>query len=118
MLGLVARKIRFGGVGAGHVPARLHDVDSQLASFFDERFARFAEPMNAAESARAICEHHENIQKAKSAEGKRPWFDRLDPARIYMRHRYRLSDREIQPSRYVHDYRGKPLRNFYLDLNH
>ena len=98
--------------------SRLHDVDSQLASFFDERFARFAEPMNAAESARAICEHHENIQKAKSAEGKRPWFDRLDPARIYMRHRYRLSDREIQPSRYVHDYRGKPLRNFYLDLNH
>ncbi|MFH1605491.1 MAG: hypothetical protein ABIH03_16470, partial [Pseudomonadota bacterium] len=50
------------------------------------------------------------------ADGKRPWFDRLAPDRIYMRHRYREAKRPIAPDRFVHDYRGRPIRNFYFDL--
>lgn len=84
---------------------------------FDLRFSAFAEPMDAAVCARALCSHHEGIQRSKSLEGKRPWFDRIGPDRIYVRHQYRETRREIMPRRYVHDYRGWPIRRFYLDLS-
>jgi len=94
----------------------LGEVESQLLALFDERFGSFAEPMSPGQYALAICEHHEKIQKQKSAEGKRPWFDRLGPNRIYMRHRYREGRWPIAPDRFVHYYRGRPIRNFYFDL--
>lgn len=95
---------------------QLGEVDLQLASLFDERFGAFAEPMGAAQVALAICEHHEHIQKHKSADGKRPWFDRLGSDRIYLRHRYREPRRPVAPRKFVHDYRGRPIRRFYRDL--
>ena len=88
-----------------------------LPNLFQERFARFAEPLDEAACALALCEHHEMIQKGKSAEGKRPWFDRLGQDRIYMRHRYREPRPELQPDRYVHYYRGWPIRRFHADLS-
>ena len=96
---------------------RLGEVDLQMAVLFDERFGRFAMPVNAEEAAKIICEHHEEIQKRKSADGKRAWFDRLGPNHIYIRNQYRKSRREMMPDRYVHDYRGRPIRNFYFDLD-
>ena len=95
---------------------RLSEVDLRMVSLFDDRFSRFAEPLSLKDAARALCEHHETIQKRKSAEGKRAWFERLGPDRIYMRHRYREPRRAMMPNRYVHDYRGRPIRNFYSDL--
>jgi len=95
---------------------RLSEVDGSIASLFDDRFSSFAEPLTAAEAARQLCEHHEAIQKRKSSDGKRAWFDRLGPERIYMRHSYRVPKPVIAPSSYVHDYRGKPIRNFHSDL--
>jgi hypothetical protein len=95
---------------------RLGEVDLQIANLFDEHFGDFAQPMSPQEQATAICEHHEKTQKHKSADGKRPWFDRLGPNRIYMRHRYREGRRPIAPDRFVHDYRGRPIRNFWYDL--
>ena len=95
---------------------RLGAIDSQMMALFDERFARFAEPMSTGDSAAAICEHHEQIQKGKSADGKRAWFDRLGPGRIYMRHQYREPRRPDEPGQYVHAYRGRPVRDFYRDL--
>ena len=95
---------------------RLGEVDLQIANLFDARFVPFAEPMSPGPCALAMCEHHENIQKHKSADGKRPWFDRLGPDRIYMRHRYREPRRPIAPDRFVHEYRGWPIRRFYRDL--
>ena len=83
---------------------------------FDHRFGVFAEPLDAGACALVLCTHHEEIQRAKSAAGKRPWFDRIDQRRIYIRHAYRENKREIQPDRYVHDYRSRPIRNFYNDL--
>ena len=43
-----------------------------LQNLFDERFRKLAEPMDAQACAVALCEHHEAVQQAKSAEGKRP----------------------------------------------
>jgi hypothetical protein len=85
-------------------------------NLFDKRFSIFGEPMDAGVGARLLCQHHETIQQGKSADGKRPWFDRIGPDRIYIRHDYRNPRRPIQPDRYVHDYRGWPIRRFYQDI--
>jgi hypothetical protein len=85
-------------------------------NLFDERFGSFAEPMDNATCALALCLHHERIQASKSVAGKRPWFDRIGQDRIYVRHQYRDPKRDILPDRYVHTYRGWPIRRFYSDL--
>jgi predicted component of type VI protein secretion system len=92
-------------------------VSVSLQNLFAQRFKNFAEPMAVGDCAIALCQHHEAVQRAKSAEGKRAWFDRLGPDRIYIRHAYRDPRPDIQPGRYVHDYRGKPIRRFYFDLS-
>jgi len=94
----------------------LGEIDLGLAGSFEERFGQFAQPMSAADCALAMCKHHECVQKQKGPGGKRPWFDRLGPKRIYMRHRYREPRRELLPDRFVHEYRGWPIRRFYKDL--
>jgi hypothetical protein len=88
-----------------------------LQALFDARFRAFAERLAPVDCAQALCTHHEAVQKGKSADGKRPWFDRLGPDRIYIRHRYREERRAISPDRYVHEYRGKPIRRFRADLS-
>ena len=87
-----------------------------LQNLFDERFGRLAEPMEAQTCAIRLCEHHETVQRAKSAEGKRPWFDRIGGDRIYIRQAYRISQPEIASERYLHGYRGWPIRRFWADL--
>lgn len=97
----------------------LSDVNGQGASLqfqFADRFSRFAEPLSAETCAIQICEHHAWIQSNKSEEGKLTWFERLDSNRIYMRQPYRIKRRELKPEQYVHDYRGRPIRNFWGDL--
>ena len=87
-----------------------------LQNLFDERFGRLAEPMDVQTCALALCEHHETIQRAKSAEGKRPWFDRIGDDRIYIRQAYRIPPPEIASARYLHPYRGWPIHRFQADL--
>ncbi len=87
-----------------------------IQNLFAERFSPFCEPVDAGKCASELCGHHETIQQGKSADGKRPWFIRTGPNRIYIRHDYRDQRRPIQPDRYVHDYRGWPIRRFYKDL--
>lgn len=88
-----------------------------LPNLFSERFGAFAEPMTASDCALALCTHHEVVQRGKSADGKRPWFDRIGGDRIYIRHAYREPRRDPQPGLYVHDYRGQPIRRFHQDLS-
>jgi hypothetical protein len=88
-----------------------------IQNLFTERFGRFAESMDAGACAVALCAHHETVQRSKSSEGKRPWFDRLGEARIYIRQAYREKRRQLQPEHYVHAYRGWPIRRFYRDLS-
>ena len=102
---------------AHHALGDVNLVDGALPNLFTERFGTFAEPMNAAACALALCTHHETVQRKKSADGKRPWFDRLGQDRIYIRHAYRVPRREVEPDRYVHDYRGQPIRRFHTDLS-
>ena len=87
-----------------------------LQNLFDERFGQLGEPMDAKTCALTLCEHHETVQQKKSADGKRPWFDRIGGDRIYIRQAYRIQPTEIAPARYVHPYRGSPIRSFREDL--
>ena len=87
-----------------------------LQNLFDQRFGKLAEPMDGRTCALVLCEHHETVQQRKSAEGKRPWFDRIGGDRIYIRQAYRIQPPEIAPKRYWHSYRGFPIRNFQADL--
>lgn len=96
--------------------AEVPTANLSLQNLFGERFKCFAEPMDSATCALALCNHHEAVQKSKSADGKRPWFDRIGNERIHIRHAYRESRRDIQPDRYLHDYRGWPIRRFVNDL--
>jgi hypothetical protein len=88
-----------------------------IQNLFAERFEAFAEPLASGACALALCEHHLKVQRGKSADGKRPWFDRLGPDRIYIRHRYREPRRAIAPGRYLHEYRGRPIGRFRVDLS-
>lgn len=100
---------------AHHALGEVTIASMSLQNLFGERFGAFAEPMDAEACARALCAHHEAVQKAKG--DKRPWFDRIGQERIYIRHAYREPRRDIWPGRYVHDYRGRPIRRFYFDLS-
>jgi hypothetical protein len=99
-----------------HALGELNIADLSLQFLFDQRFGAFSEPMDAGICARILCAHHETIQRSKSADGKRPWFDRIGENRIYIRHQYREERRDVRPGHYVHDYRGWPIRRFYSDL--
>lgn len=99
-----------------HALQEVSSSSTSPANDFSQKFGQFSEPMDLGTCAIALCDHHEAVQRAKDAEGKRPWFDRIGRDRIYIRHAYREPRRDIQPDRYVHDYRGWPIRRFYLDL--
>jgi hypothetical protein len=87
-----------------------------IGKLFDDRFGRFLEIASPGDCALALCAHHEVVQKAKSVEGKRPWFDRMGKNRIYIRHAYRAVRRENLPGRYLHGYRTYPIGRFFRDL--
>lgn len=89
---------------------------SGVQALLSQRFRAFAEPMDPAACALAICEHHEQVQRGKSLEGKRPWFDRLAADRIHLRHAYRIELPVPRPRAFVHGYRGWPIRRFHGDL--
>ena len=92
-------------------------LSTRLQNLFEDRFRAFSEPLGIADSALALFEHHEKIQAHKAAAGKRPWFDSLGQGRIHIRHAYRVDQAKVQLDRYVHDYRGRPIRRFYKDLS-
>ena len=94
----------------------LSEVDPLTEAKFIDRFEPFAEPLPVEQFALSLCEHHEAIQKDKSRDGKRPWFDRMGPERIYMRQNYRVERPAMALDAYVHEYRTNPIYRFYRDL--
>jgi hypothetical protein len=111
-----------GGVGELYEKAYLALGDVTVAkvslqALFSDRFQAFAPTMKPSEFAMVLCSHHEQTQTRKSAEGKRPWFHRLGEDRIFIRHSYRTGRQVTQPARYLHEYRGWPIRRFRKDLS-
>ncbi len=105
------------------IHAAFQDAAQCLANYapemeerFKSRFSRFAAPLSGIFLVKELCEHHEWIQRGKSNEGKRAWFDRVGPDAIYLRPNYRLSEPPEVKEGFVHDYRTKPIMRFYRDL--
>jgi hypothetical protein len=92
------------------------EVDPLAEARLIDRFDKFAEPFPSDLFAVVLCEHHETVQQAKSREGKRPWFDRMGPERIYMRQNYRTDYPALAPQQYVHEYRMSPILRFFQDI--
>lgn len=63
-----------------------------------------------------ILEHHEDAQRAKPPDGKRPWLERLASDRIVVRAQYRIADRFEESDAYVRDYRSFSACSFLRDL--
>lgn len=101
---------------AAQALGELSGAVAALQNSFTGRFSAFASPASPADVAMTLCDHHRTVQRAKSAEGKRPWFDAVSADRIYLRHNYRIPRREPMPDRFVHTYRGQPIRRFFKDL--
>jgi len=100
---------------ANEALAVLPRIGGMVSATFQERFRAFAEPMSVPAYAHALCDHHVRIQKGKG--DKRAWFDTLGGGRIFLRLAYREPRRALQLDRYVHDYRGRPIRRFKADLS-
>lgn len=110
---LVASKVHDAFVQAYR---KIEEVGLDMDIRFKERFKRFSESLPADIFAKELCEHHEWIQRCKSKEGKRPWFDRVGAEMIYMRQNYRLIESPELSELYIHEYRTKPIYRFYRDL--
>lgn len=94
---------------SGGVGARCRDI-------VNDRFSSFREADSPTQLADQLILHHEGIQKTKSAEGKRPWFDRLGGGKVHIRLRYRLLDECPPLDTFVHTYRAAPISRFHGDL--
>jgi hypothetical protein len=88
-----------------------------LQNVFVEKFRVFSEPLAADVCAQALCDHHVQVQRKKSADGKRPWFDVVGPGRVFVRHAFREPRRPVAPTQYLHEYRGRPIGRFRADLS-
>ena len=84
-------------------------------SQFKGRFGTFEASLAPVDLAIAICELHKRVQRDKSTEGKRVWFD-FDGVHLHVRQSYRIQRPELRPETYVHSYRGRAIRRFHQDL--
>lgn len=88
----------------------------ELALSFRERFETLATFPDEVEFVRNLLRHHQTVQQQKSAEGKRPWFHRLDEDTILLRYDYELDTPPDLSDRFVHPYRATPIANFFRDI--
>lgn len=101
---------------ASHLLNAASEAASSATSIFEQRFFEFGLPRGEVELAMALLDHHDAIQRAKSAEGKRSWFDRLGPDQVHLRFPYRLEKWKPSPGEYVHPYRTRPILSFLRDI--
>jgi hypothetical protein len=84
-------------------------------SQFKGRFGAFEESLAPVDRAIEIYELHKRVQREKSTEGKRLWFD-FDGVHLHVRQSYRIQRPDLRPETYVHSYRGRAIRRFHQDL--
>jgi hypothetical protein len=81
-------------------------------------FSWIGEPRTATEFAHRLLVHHEEVQRAKPPNGKRPWFDTFGDGRVAVRPAYEIDKFEPHEDAYVHAYRTRPIWDFAHDLGH
>ncbi len=107
---------------AEKIPSLYEDLLAKLdcvglsKRFSDGGFTEFHASMSKGVFVEVLLEHHRKVQKAKSVEGKAPWFETAIDGSVYIRPAYKEDDMEPLNGEYVHHYRMRPLLNFAKDL--
>jgi hypothetical protein len=78
--------------------------------------ARYAIVSSPAALFEAVLEHHDEAQRRKPPDGKRPWIERLPDSRAAVRVAYALDRPPSGADEYVHEYRVPTLSGFLADL--
>lgn len=94
----------------------LGDVDPALRLRAERSLAWVGEAQAPRAFADQLLRHHSTVQAAKPPNGKRAWFDLFGDGRVAVRPAYTVDEFDVQPERYVHAYRTKPLWSFATDL--
>ncbi len=93
---------------------RLNDYNDSL--HFENTFGAFNESTNSSNWVEILISHHQQIQKKKPPNGKRPWFEKTDDGRVLIYPNYRRNESPDSSNEYVHYYRTYPLWSFMKDL--
>jgi hypothetical protein len=90
---------------------RLLEIEPRIQAMI----SRYAGLKSAEELYEVVLRHHEDAQRGKPPDGKRPWFDRL-PEGVAVRPQYRADDDPSESDGYVHDYRCAAVSTFLQDV--
>ena len=97
----------------GHLQESAPTMDGlQAVSRLIERYGDVRTP---SEFYNEVLAHHEEAQRNKPPDGKRPWFDRIGDG-VVVRTLYRHSDPPAGDDSYVFDYRTSSVCSFLRDL--
>jgi hypothetical protein len=77
---------------------------------------RFDGVRNTGDLFEAVLHHHEQVQRAKPPNGKRPWFERAPRGKVVVRSGYALAEPPEGKGGYVHEYRVPTFSGFLADL--
>lgn len=77
---------------------------------------RYVEVRAPADLFEAVLVHHEEIQRAKPPDGKRPWIERGSRGQVFVRGAYTVPAQPATGRAYVHTYRTPSLSSFLVDL--
>jgi len=81
---------------------------------------RFADRYHTVEDAQSLYEtvisHHEDAQRAKPPDGKRPWLERTSEDAVIVRAQYRRGEAPEGTDLYVRNYRSSTASRFLIDL--
>lgn len=95
------------------------DDDSYLGTW-EPSALRLARTFSTVRSGPALfdtlMQHHEEMQRAKPPDGKRPWFERTQGNEVSIRMRYQESEVPSFNDVYVHEYRVPTLSRFLAEL--
>lgn len=80
--------------------------------------AAFADVRNAGELFDALLTYHEEVQRLKPPDGRRPWFGRTPGSddRAFLRPSLADAANGVDRGAYVHDYRSGTAQRFLKDL--
>lgn len=96
------------------VSEKLSQIDPSIQ--FEQSFNLFSESCPIGDWLERLIEHHFNIQRIKSSQGKRPWIEKADGGRLLLYPIYLRDKGPTNENEYVHYYRTIPMWSFLKDL--
>jgi hypothetical protein len=88
---------------------------SPIESDFERLARRFGDVRTGSDLFAVIWEHHQEVQRGKPPEGKRPWFEETADGGLVVRPAYRVEEAPVREE-YVHPYRIASVAAFIEDL--